>query len=83
VLGLGYQLSRRYYMNVGASYDFGLSQALSNSFTLTRTGADLTVTVGFTYTAFVNSFGFQFLVVPNVAAGRFGTPFGGLAANRR
>ncbi len=70
-LNLGYQLSRRYYASVGASYDFGLSQALSNSFTLTRTGADLTVTVGFTYTAFVNSFGFQFLIVPNLAAGRF------------
>ena len=53
------------------SYDFGLSQALSNSFTITRTGADLTVTLGFTYTAFVNSIGFQFLVVPNLAAGRF------------
>jgi hypothetical protein len=78
VLNLGYQLSRRYYANIGASYDFGLSQALSNSFTLTRTGADLTVTLGFTYTAFVNSFGFQFLVVPNFAAGRFGAaPFGG------
>lgn len=73
VLNLGYQLSRRYYANVGASYDFGLSQALSNSFTITRTGSDLTVTLGFTYTAFVNSFGFQFLVVPNLAAGRIGT----------
>ncbi|MBN9121765.1 MAG: hypothetical protein J0I06_21935, partial [Planctomycetes bacterium] len=83
VLNLGYQLSRRYYANVGASYDFGLGQALSNSLTLTRTGADLTVTVGFTYTAFVNSFGFQFLVVPNLAAGRFGTPFSGQSANRR
>jgi hypothetical protein len=37
------------------------------------------VTLGFTYTAFVNSFGFQFLVVPNLAAGKFGTgaPLGG------
>lgn len=68
---LGYQLSRRYYASVSVTYDFGLSQALSNSFTLTRTGADLTVTVGLTYTAFVNSLGFQFLIVPNLAAGRF------------
>jgi hypothetical protein len=74
VLTMGYQLSQRYYVNIGASYDFGIQQALSNSFTLTRTGADLTVTLGFTYNAFVNSFGFQFLVVPNLlasAGGRF------------
>jgi hypothetical protein len=70
---LSYQLSRRYYASLGASYDFGLGQALSNSFTITRTGSDLTVTLGFTYTAFVNSFGFQFMVVPNLAYGRFGS----------
>jgi hypothetical protein len=84
-LALGYQLSHRYYVNLGASYDFGLSQALSNSLTLTRTGTDLTVTVGFTYTAFVNSFGFQFLVIPNVAAvlgGRYGSPLAGQALRR-
>ncbi len=74
VLSVGYQLSNRYYVNVGASYDFGIQQALSNSLTLTRTGTDLTMSVGFTYSAFVNTFGFQFLVVPNLAAslgGRF------------
>jgi hypothetical protein len=61
-------------VTAGASYDFGLQQSLSNSLTLIRTGSDLTTTVGFTYNAFVNNFGFQFLVVPNLAAalgGRF------------
>jgi hypothetical protein len=67
-LNLGYQMSHRYYLTVGSSYDFGLSQALSNSLTLTRTGSDLTVSVGFTYNAFVNNFSFQFLVLPNLAA---------------
>jgi hypothetical protein len=66
-LNLGYKLSPRYYLTVGANYDFGLGQALSNSLTLVRTGTDLTVTLGFTYTAFVNSFGFQFLILPNAA----------------
>jgi len=78
VLTLGYQLSRRYYVLAGASYDFGIQQALTNSLTLTRTGTDLTVSIGFTYNAFVNNFGFQFLVVPNLLAsygGRFaGSP---------
>lgn len=74
---VGYQLSRRYYMNLGASYDFGINAALSNSFSLTRTGSDLTVSLGFTYNSLVNNFGVQFLVVPNLVAfaapGRFGS----------
>jgi hypothetical protein len=73
---LGYQLSRRYFVNLGASYDFGLQKAMSNSFTLTRTGSDVTVSVGFTYNALVNNFGFQFLIIPNLvqalAPGKFG-----------
>lgn len=81
VVSFGYQLSNRYYVTAGTSYDFGIQQALSNSLTLTRTGTDLTVSVGFTYNAFVNNFGFQFLVVPNLGAalgGRFaGAPVGG------
>ena len=80
VLGsVGYQLSQRYFMNASVSYDFGINQALSNSFTLTRTGTDLTVSIGFTYNSLVNNFGFQFLVVPNlvnaIGGGRFaGSP---------
>jgi hypothetical protein len=73
---VGYQMSRRYYLNTGVSYDFGIQQALTNSFTLTRTGSDMTVSLGFTYNALVNNFGVQFLIVPNVVAfgslGRFG-----------
>jgi hypothetical protein len=72
---VGYQLSRRYFFNAGVSYDFGINQALSNSFTLTRTGTDLTVSVGVTYNALVNNLGVQFLVTPNLVAalapGRF------------
>jgi hypothetical protein len=86
---VGYQLSHRYYATIGASYDFGLQQALANSLTLTRTGTDLTVSIGVSYAAFVNSFGFQFMVIPNLATGyanRFGgynsQALGGLA-NRR
>lgn len=71
----GYQLSRRYYVNAGASYDFGTQLSLSNTLTLTRTGSDLTFTIGVTYNALVNNFGVQFLVVPNLLAsalpGRF------------
>jgi hypothetical protein len=75
---IGYQLSRRYYMNVGASYDFGIQAALSNSLTVTRTGSDLTVSVGFTYNALVNNFGFQFLIIPNIIQALSPGKFGGL-----
>ncbi|MBA4063567.1 MAG: hypothetical protein C0501_07595 [Isosphaera sp.] len=65
---VGYQLSRRYFLAAGVSYDFGINQALSNSFTLTRTGTDLTVSLGVTYNALVNNLGVQFLVTPNLVA---------------
>jgi len=75
---IGYQLSRRYYTSIGASYDFGIQQALTNSLSFTRTGSDVTITVGFTYNALVNNFGFNFLIVPNIvqaiAPGLFGGP---------
>ena len=84
---VGYQLSRRYFLNASVSYDFGINQAMSNSLTLTRTGTDLTVSLGFNYNSLVNNFGVQFLVTPNLIAaltpGRFtgtqlaGSPNGG------
>ena len=73
---VGYQLSRRYYMSASTTYDFGTQQALSNAFSFTRTGSDLTMTIGFTYNALQNNFGVQFLLVPNLvalnSAGRYG-----------
>lgn len=77
---VGYQLSQRYYTSLGVSYDFGIQQALTNTFALTRTGSDMTVTLGFTYNALVNNFGLNFLVVPNILqafAPGFGSPGGG------
>lgn len=73
---LGYQLSRRYFTNLGVSYDFGIQKALTNTLSLTRTGSDLTVVIGITYNALVNNFGVQFLVVPNLLAFSGGTPMG-------
>jgi hypothetical protein len=75
---VGYQLSRRYYLNAAVSYDFGINQALSNSVTLTRTGTDLTISIGFTYNSLVNNFGFQFLITPNVLTALTGGRFAGM-----
>lgn len=74
---VGYQLSRRYYTNLGVSYDFGIQQALTNSFSVTRTGSDMTFTLGVTYNALVNNFGVQFLLVPNLVANAAGGKLGG------
>ena len=78
---VGYQLSQRYYTNVGANYDFGIQRALSNSFSITRTGSDLTFTVGVTYNALVNNFGVQFLVIPNLLANAAPGRFQALGSN--
>lgn len=66
-MAVNYNLSKKYSMAVGTSYDFGNQLALSNSFTVFRTGTDLTVGLGFNYNALVNNFGVQFVLVPNVA----------------
>jgi len=80
---VAYQLSRRYYTGVSVSYDFGMQQALTNSFSITRTGADMTFTFGVTYNALVNNFGVQFLLVPNLVAysaqNRLGGGIGGFS----
>ena len=81
---LTYQLSQRYFLNTSTSYDFGI-HAIANSVTLVRSGSDLTISLGATYNSLVNSFGIQFMVMPNLLTalmpgGQFtGTPIG----NRR
>jgi hypothetical protein len=73
---LSYQLSQKYSMSIASVYDFAVEQAQSTSFIFSRTGTDLTVSVGFTYNAFINNFGFQFLILPNAAAPRLSRPTG-------
>jgi hypothetical protein len=63
-----YQLSAKYAMNLSTTYDFGTNEALTNTLSLTRTGPDVTMLVGFTYNALINNFGFQFALLPNVAS---------------
>ena len=83
---LGYQLSRRYFGSVGVSYDFGIQQALTNTFTITRTGSDMTITVGVSYNALVNNFGLNFMIIPNIVSAflpNFGMPGSGGFMQRR
>ncbi len=86
-VSVAYQLSNRYFLNGSASYDFGIQQSISNTLTLTRTGTDLTVSMGITYNSILNTFGFQFLVTPNIIAAlspnRFGSPLSNTGGNGR
>ncbi len=82
IVAIGYQLTKKYGVNVSSNYDFGTQLAQSNTFLVTRTGTDLTVTFGITYNQLTNNTGFMFSIVPNIAAGnavsRIGTAqFGG------
>ncbi len=61
-----YVFSPKYALTASSTYDFGNSQALSNSVIFTRMGADLQISVGFTYNALTSSFGAVFEVVPNL-----------------
>ncbi|MGL4421018.1 MAG: hypothetical protein ACRCZF_10170, partial [Gemmataceae bacterium] len=81
--GVYYPLSRKYAVAANASYDFGIDQAITNTFNLIRVGKDLTLSFGFSYNAIVQNFGVQFSILPNLATGTaytrgLGTPqFGG------
>jgi hypothetical protein len=65
-----YIFSPKYATTFSTTYDFGTNQShsLSNSLVLTRMGSDLQVSLGFTYNALTNNFGFVFEILPNLAA---------------
>ena len=64
---LGYQLSRKYSVAAANVFDFGTAIAQTTSLSFNRTGTDLTLSIGFSYSAFVNNFGLQILLLPNAA----------------
>ena len=62
---LSYAFSAKYAISFGANFDFG-NNIQSNSLSISRIGTDVTVSLGFTYTSIVNTFGVQFEIVPNL-----------------
>jgi hypothetical protein len=70
-----YIFSQKYAMTLSASYDLGLSQAISNTLVFTRAGRDLSISAGFTYNSLQNNFGLVFEIVPNLLGP--GRGFGG------
>jgi hypothetical protein len=63
-----YVFSPKYATSLSSTYDFGTSQALSNSLVLTRIGSDLQVSLGVTYNVLQNNFGVVVQVEPNLLA---------------
>jgi hypothetical protein len=62
-----YIFSPKYAMSFSTTYDFGTSEALTNSLVFTRTGSDLQVSLGVTYNALQNSLGAVVQIVPTLA----------------
>ena len=72
---LTYRFSPKYSVTGFTTYDFGIQEALSNSLVLTRNGTDVQLSVGFSYDAIIENFGFTFEVVPNIVAATRGQRF--------
>jgi hypothetical protein len=84
-----YIFSPKYAATATVSYDFGVKEEIG-SLLLTRTGTDLTMSLGFTYNSLVNTFGVTFVIVPNIvpntqrtAAGLGTLGQGGLLSSNR
>ena len=76
ITSLGYQLSTKYSMSLTNVFDFGTNLAQSTQLTFNRTGTDVTMSFGFSFSALVpgNNVGFQFLIIPNAALAVNGGP---------
>jgi len=63
-----YIFSPKYAVTAASAYDFSTFQSLSNSLVLTRVGTDLQVSLGLTYNAMQNNFGFTFEILPTIVS---------------
>ena len=59
-----YRLSPKWISTAGASYDFGDAGGIGQSFSMTRIGESMLVTMGMNYDRSKDNFGIQFLVEP-------------------
>lgn len=63
-----YRFSPKYAVGFSASYDLSIANNQSNTLSFSRTGTDMTWSVGFSYNAIISNFGFNFSVIPNLLA---------------
>jgi hypothetical protein len=62
-----YVFSPKYALTLSSFYDIGTNIQV-NSLVLTRMGRDLQANLGFSYNSTLNTFGFQFELIPNAVA---------------
>ncbi len=62
-----YIFSPKYAATTSVLYDFGVNTQVT-SFTITRMGSDLQLSLGFSYNSTQNNFGFTFEILPNISA---------------
>src|SRR5260370_34304586 len=74
-----YGFSPKYAGTASSLYDFG-SKVQANSVMLTRMGKDMQVDLGFSYNSTLNTFGFQFEILPNAVSAT--QPVAGMPAFR-
>lgn len=67
IAALTYVFSPKYALTLSSFYDFG-TKVQANSLVLTRMGKDLQANLGFSYNSTLNTFGFQFELLPNAVA---------------
>jgi hypothetical protein len=68
IANVQFPFSAKYALTASTLYDFGVHNQI-NSLTLTRIGTDVQVSIGFSYNSIVNTFGFNFMIMPNLLAG--------------
>jgi hypothetical protein len=70
--GVDYVFSEKYSTSVNFFYDFGVSNTQVTSMYVTRTGTDMSVSLGISYNAIINNLGLIFQITPNLIAKRGG-----------
>jgi hypothetical protein len=67
IAAVTYVMSPKYALTGTSFYDF-TTKSQANSLMLIRTGKDLQMTIGISYNSILNTFGFNFMILPNSVA---------------
>lgn len=74
IASVNYVFSTKYSMTAATVFDFGTQASVTNSIFFTRTGTDLTFSIGVNYNYLVNNFGVNINVYPNLFGNRAAGP---------
>lgn len=66
IASVTFPFSAKYALTASTMYDLGIANNNINSFTITRLGTDLQLSLSVNYNALLNTFGVQFEIMPNL-----------------